>query len=65
MLLRKLFVFLPKTKTVKIKMDELKLTKSQKKVFKAYKQGKNIFMTGKGGTGKSFITKYIIDDARQ
>lgn len=46
-------------------MDELKLTKSQKKVFKAYKQGKNIFMTGKGGTGKSFITKYIIDDARQ
>lgn len=44
--------------------DKITLTKSQRKVFNAFKKGQNIFMTGKGGTGKSFITKYIIDYAK-
>ena len=44
--------------------DKITLTKSQRKVFNAFKKGQNIFMTGKGGTGKSFITRYIIDYAK-
>lgn len=43
---------------------EVSFTKSQQAVLQAYQDGKNIFMTGKGGTGKSFITKYIIEYAK-
>ena len=41
-------------------MENITLTGSQKRAFEAYLLGKNIFLTGKGGTGKSFLTKYII-----
>lgn len=35
----------------------------QKQIFNSYLQGKNIFMTGPGGTGKSYIIKKIYEDA--
>ena len=34
------------------------LTENQKKLFSAYKQGKNLFAYGAAGTGKTFITLY-------
>jgi len=34
------------------------LTENQKKLFAAYKQGKNLFAYGAAGTGKTFITLY-------
>ena len=45
-------------------MENITLTGSQKRAFEAYLLGKNIFLTGKGGTGKSFLTNYIIAHAR-
>lgn len=36
------------------------LTASQDSVFKSFINGDNIFLTGKGGTGKSYLTRYII-----
>lgn len=38
----------------------LKLNKSQLSVLNAVKSGKNVFITGSGGTGKSFLLKKII-----
>lgn len=35
----------------------------QKQIFNSYLEGKNIFMTGPGGTGKSYIIKKIYEDA--
>lgn len=35
----------------------------QQQVFDAYKEGKNIFVTGPGGTGKSYLIKKIYNDA--
>lgn len=35
----------------------------QQQVFDLYLQGKNVFMTGSGGTGKSFLIKQIKQDA--
>lgn len=38
-----------------------KLTDEQKQVMATFKQGANIFLCGKGGSGKSFLTRYIMD----
>ena len=38
-----------------------KLNEDQKKVFYSFKEGTNIFLCGKGGSGKSFLTRYITD----
>lgn len=35
----------------------------QQKVFDSYKAGQNIFVTGSGGTGKSYLIKKIYNDA--
>ena len=43
----------------KKKVEEL--TDEQKKVFASFKGGANIFLCGKGGSGKSYLTRYIID----
>ncbi|MDY3774240.1 MAG: AAA family ATPase [Eubacterium sp.] len=40
---------------------ESKLNEEQEKVFYSFKKGANIFLCGKGGSGKSFLTRYIID----
>ena len=41
----------------------MELSNEQKLTFDKYKQKKNIFLNGPGGTGKSFIIKQIYDDA--
>ena len=38
-------------------------TEKQKNAFEDYKSGKNIFITGPGGCGKSYIIKSIYNDA--
>ena len=43
----------------KKKVEEL--NEEQEKVFYSFKKGANIFLCGKGGSGKSFLTRYIID----
>jgi len=40
-------------------VDIKPLTDSQKKVFDAYKKGKNIFAYGAAGTGKTFVALYL------
>jgi ATP-dependent DNA helicase PIF1 len=40
------------------------LSEDQQKVFDLYKNGKNVFMTGPGGTGKSALIRYIVEDAK-
>lgn len=37
----------------------MELSAEQQKIFKYFKEGKNIFMTGPGGCGKSAVIKYI------
>ena len=37
------------------------LNEGQQKVFDSFVHGANIFLCGKGGSGKSFLTRYIID----
>lgn len=39
------------------------LSPEQQKVLDLYRTGKNIFITGAGGTGKSYILRRIIEDA--
>jgi len=41
-------------------MDNV-LTKKQQDAFEYMKKGNNVFLTGPGGSGKSFILKYFID----
>ena len=41
-------------------MNEI-LTKKQEDAFEYMKKGNNVFLTGPGGSGKSFILKYFID----
>jgi ABC-type ATPase involved in cell division len=41
------------------------LSEDQQKVFDLYKNGKNVFMTGPGGTGKSALIRYIVEDAKK
>lgn len=40
-----------------------KLSESQEIAFEKYRQGCNIYLTGKAGTGKSYLTKRMIQDA--
>ena len=37
----------------------MELSAEQQKIFEYFKEGKNIFMTGPGGCGKSAVIKYI------
>lgn len=41
------------------------LTEDQTKAFELVKNGENVFITGKAGTGKSYLTTHIIDYFRQ
>lgn len=43
----------------------LTLNAEQQKVFSSFVHGANIFLCGKGGSGKSYLTKYIIDYCNQ
>jgi len=49
-------------KSKDIRMDQMvsvkPITDNQKKAFDAYKQGKNLFLYGAAGTGKTFISLY-------
>lgn len=40
------------------------LSEEQQEIFQAYKERKNIFLTGPGGCGKSFLIKQIVQHAR-
>ena len=39
-------------------------SKEQQDIFNKYISGKNIFVTGPGGCGKTFLIKYIVKDAK-
>jgi ATP-dependent DNA helicase PIF1 len=41
------------------------LSEEQSHAFDLYSQGKNVFLTGPGGTGKSFLIKTMIEDAKK
>ena len=45
-----------------IKLDQMvnikPLTENQKKAFKSYKDGKNLFLYGAAGTGKTFVALF-------
>ena len=56
-----MYVIQEKSLSMAKKKVELKLNEEQKKVFQSFKAGANIFLCGKGGSGKSFLTRYIID----
>jgi ATP-dependent DNA helicase PIF1 len=43
----------------------MELNETQQKIFDLYKQGNNVFLTGPGGCGKSFLIKHIYQDAIQ
>ena len=45
--------------------SQIKLSEEQQIVFDKYIQGENIFMTGPGGTGKSSLIKYIVEDSKK
>ena len=38
-------------------------TEDQREIFEAYKNGENIFMTGPGGCGKSYLIKHMIEQS--
>lgn len=41
------------------------LSEEQLEIFNYYKSGHNIFLTGPGGCGKSYLIKTIVDDAKK
>ena len=42
---------------------EINLSKEQQYIYDKYLQGDNIFITGPGGTGKTKLIQYIVDEA--
>ena len=42
----------------------MQLSPEQKTAFKLFKEGKNIFITGPGGTGKTELIKHLVEDAK-
>lgn len=46
----------------KIDFNKIRLTKEQKRAVELIKNGKNIFLTGAAGTGKSLLLKYLINE---
>ena len=50
-------------KAKEIRMDSLvkvnPITDNQKKAFEAYQKGKNLFLYGAAGTGKTFVSLYL------
>lgn len=51
------------SKAREVRIDQMvkvsPITDNQKKAFAAYKQGKNLFLYGAAGTGKTFISLYL------
>ncbi|MBQ0063182.1 MAG: AAA family ATPase [Prevotella sp.] len=47
------------------KKQKSALNAEQEKVFASFRAGANIFLCGKGGSGKSYLTRYIIDDCKK
>ena len=41
------------------------LSTQQREIFNKYKKGDNIFITGPGGTGKTYLIKKIVEDAKR
>ena len=46
-------------------MDSLSLTNNQCRVVELFSSGHNIFLTGKGGTGKSVVIPSIVKEYRR
>lgn len=42
----------------------MQLSLEQKTALESFKEGKNIFITGPGGTGKTELIKYLVKDAK-
>lgn len=47
------------------KDTSVELSDSQEQAFITYKQGKNMFVTGPGGSGKSALIGHIVNDAKE
>lgn len=45
-------------------MDKVELTPSQKKALETLESGKNVFLTGEAGTGKSFLLRHFVTKAK-
>ena len=43
----------------------MQLSSTQQEAFECYQEGKNVFITGPGGTGKSQLIKLIVEDAKK
>ena len=50
----------PETKEMVEELDVSILSNEQKIAYELYKQGKNVFLTGPGGTGKTKLIQYFI-----